>query len=173
MLKAQTNTIVNFPKLDTSPLDVVYFPVNTSKAKVPVAPIIRVLYSRPQKKGREIFGVLEQFGKVWRLGANENTEIQFFKSVKINGKKIKAGRYSLFAIPDKDKWTVIINHQKDKWGAFSYDEQKDVVRIDVPIERLEKVIDVFSIAFKETTEGADLVMAWDTTQTSLPITFKK
>lgn len=175
-VKAQNATndgAVVFPKVDASPLDVVYYPLNTSKSKEAVEPMIRVLYSRPQKKGREIFGVLEQFDKVWRLGANESTEIEFYKTVSIAGKKVKAGRYSMFAIPSKDKWTVILNKQTDKWGAFTYDEQKDVLRTDIPVGKPEKTVDAFSMTFVDTANGANLVMAWDNTQTVLPIQFKK
>ncbi|MDQ8005129.1 MAG: DUF2911 domain-containing protein [Pedobacter sp.] len=173
-VKAQNvTTAVNFPKVDTSPLDVVYYPLNTTKSKDAIAPVMRVLYSRPQKKGREIFGVLEQFDKVWRFGANENTEIQFFKTVTIAGKKIKAGRYSIFAIPSKDKWTIIINKQNDKWGAFTYDQQNDVLRTDVVVNKIEKMIEAFSITFIDAPEGANLVAAWDNTQVFLPIAFKK
>lgn len=167
------NGSVAFPKVDASPLDVVYYPLNTTKSKESVLPIIRVLYSRPQKKAREVFGVLEQFDKIWRFGANENAEIQFFKPVHIGGKKVKAGRYGIFAIPSHDKWTIIINKQTDKWGAFSYDVSKDVVRVDVPIVKLEKAIEAFSITFVELPDGVNLVMAWDTTQAALPIAFKK
>lgn len=166
-------TGVTFPKVDASPLDVVYYPLNTTKSKTPVEPVMRVLYSRPQKKGREVFGVLEQFDKVWRLGANENTEIQFFKPVTIAGKKVKAGRYSVFAIPSKDKWTIIINKQNDKWGAFTYDEKQDLLRTDVVVNKIEKTIEAFSITFIDAPEGANLVMAWDNTQVFLPIEFKK
>lgn len=175
-VKAQlgnTKDVIKFPIMDASPLDIVYFPLNTSKSKENVEPVIRVLYSRPHKKGRQIFGVLEQFDKVWRLGANESTEIQFFKTVRIAGHKVKAGRYSLFAIPNKDKWTMILNKQTDKWGAFSYDERKDLVRFDVPVLKLTDTVDTFSITFIETEEGANLLMAWDKTQIALPITFKK
>lgn len=175
-LNAQNNTNngpTTFPKVDASPLDVVYYPLNTTKSKEPIDPIIRVLYSRPQKKGREIFGVLEQFDKVWRFGANESTEIEFFKAVSVAGKKVKKGRYSIFAIPSKDKWTIIINKQTDKWGTFSYDERKDILRTEVLISKTEKTIEAFSITFAETTEGANLIMAWDNTQTVLPIGFKK
>lgn len=168
-----TSDVTKFPIMDASPLDVVYFPLNTSKSKKTVAPVIRVLYSRPYKKGRQIFGVLEQFDKVWRLGANESTEIQFFKTVRIAGHKVKAGRYSLFAIPNQDKWTMILNKQTDKWGAFSYDEQKDLLRLDIPVEKLTDPVDTFSITFIETADGANLLMAWDKTQTTLPIIFKK
>lgn len=164
---------ITFPKVDTSPLDVVYYPLNTTKSKEPVAPVMRVLYSRPQKKGREIFGVLEQFDKVWRFGANESAEIQFFKSVTIAGKKIKAGRYSLFAIPSQDKWTIIVNKQNDKWGAFSYNQQLDVLRTDVVVNKTEKTVEAFSITFIDSPDGANLVAAWDNTQIYLPIEFKK
>jgi hypothetical protein len=173
-VNAQTSPSgVTFPKVDASPLDVVYYPLNTTKSKEPVEPVMRVLYSRPQKKGREIFGVLEQFDKVWRFGANENTEIQFFKPVTIAGKKIKAGRYSVFAIPSKDKWTIIINKQNDKWGAFSYDEKKDVLRTDVVTNKAEKTVEALSITFTDNPDGANLVVAWDNTQIYLPIGFKK
>lgn len=172
---AQTAPAVKFPAVDASPLDIAYYPSNAAKVKKddPTMPIIKVIYARPAKKGREVFGVLEQFDKVWRLGANESTEIYFDRTVYVGNAKLKAGRYSLFAIPSKDKWTIIVNKQTDRWGAFSYDEAKDVVRTEVPITKLEKVIEAFSIVFTNAPEGANMVMAWDTTQATLPITFKK
>jgi hypothetical protein len=168
-----TSKAIAFSKVDASPLDVVYFPLNTTKSKDGVEPVVRVLYSRPQKKGRDIFGVLEQFDKVWRFGANESTEIHFFKPVTIGDKKIKPGRYSLFAIPTKDKWTVIVNKQTDKWGAFSYKQDLDVARVDIPTTTPNKPVEAFSITFVENETGANLVMAWDNTQAELPIVFKK
>jgi hypothetical protein len=173
---AQNNAVaIKYPALDPSVMDALYFPINAVKVKKDdvSSPIIKVLYSRPLKKGREIFGVLEQFDKVWRLGANENTEIYFDRHVTIGDKKIKAGKYSLFAIPNKEKWTIIVNKQTDRWGAYSYDETKDVVRIDVPITKLSQVVEVFSMTFVTTDEGVNLAMAWDTTQVMLPILFKK
>lgn len=170
-----TATAVKYPSVDTSPMDALYYPINAAKVKKDDTslPIIKVVYSRPQRKGREIFGVLEQFDKVWRLGANENTEIYFAKAVTIGDKKIKAGTYSLFAIPNKDKWTIIVNKQTDRWGAFTYDMSKDIVRIDVPVAKTEKVIEAFSMTFVDTTDGVNLMMAWDSTQVALPINFKK
>lgn len=164
---------VKFPKPDDSPMDALYYPLNATKVKDDSKPLIKVLYSRPQRKGREIFGILEQFDKVWRLGANENTEIYFDKNVTIGNKKVKKGRYSLFAIPSKDKWTIIVNKQTDRWGAFTYDQSKDVVRVEVPIGKLDKPLEVFSMTFTDRADGANLIMAWDTTQVSLPILFKK
>ena len=174
MANAQT-AAVKFPALDASPLDVAYYPVNAAKVKKEDTslPIIKVLYSRPARKGREVFGVLEKFDKVWRLGANETTEVYFDRAVTVGGKKIAPGKYSLFAIPSKDKWTIIVNKQTDRWGAFTYDETKDVARVDVPVTKLETPIESFSIVFTDAPEGANMVMAWDTTQVMLPIAFKK
>ncbi|MFW0714541.1 DUF2911 domain-containing protein [Pedobacter sp. N23S346] len=173
--KAQesTSTEVKFPLADPSPADILYFPINTPKVKdgEVLKPVIKIIYSRPQKKGREIFGVLEQYGKVWRFGANESTEIRFFKKVTIGGKKIKAGTYSLFAIPNKDKWTLIVNTQTDRWGAFTYDATKDLVRVDVPVKALSKPIEYFSLTFTPIATGATLIAAWDKTQVELPIGF--
>lgn len=171
--KAQdaNNADIKFAAADPSPADIVYYPLNAPKAKAGDAtkPIIKVIYSRPQKKGREIFGMLEQYGNVWRFGANENTEIRFFEKATIGGKKIKAGTYSLFAIPNKDVWTIILNKQTDKWGAFTYDASKDVVRVNVPVKALSKPIEYFSITFAPRPNGATLIAAWDKTQVELPI----
>lgn len=160
---------VKFPALDASPADIAYFPLNVAKAKDNSTPLIKIVYSRPSKKGREIFGVLEQFGKVWRLGANESTEIRFYKSAVIGGKKVKAGTYSIFAIPEKNKWTIIINKQVDKWGAFTYDQSKDVLRTDVEVKSLEKPLEVLSITFSTQATGANLVIGWDHSTVELPI----
>ncbi|RZM30023.1 MAG: DUF2911 domain-containing protein [Pedobacter sp.] len=163
---------VKFPALDSSPADIAYFPSNVAKAKDNAVPFIKVVYSRPAKKGREIFGVLEQFGNVWRVGANESTEIRFYQPVLINNKKIKAGTYSLFAIPYKDHWTMIINKQTDKWGAFNYDQTKDILRTDVPVKTLPKPVEALSIVFTPKDNGAILIIAWDSTSVELPITIK-
>lgn len=164
---------VKFPVADPSPADIVYFPLNAPKAKAgdPTKPVIKIVYSRPQKKGRDIFGVLEQYGTVWRFGANESTEVHFFKKVNIGGKKIKAGTYSLFAIPNKDTWTIIVNSETDKWGAFTYNQSKDIVRVNVPVKTLVKPIEYFSLTFTPLNEGANLVIGWDKTQVELPISF--
>ena len=169
MAKAQE---LKFSPIDSSPADIVYFPLNAAKAKDGSLPLIKVVYSRPAKKGREIFGVLEQYGKIWRLGANENTEIKFFKRVKIGGKTIKPGTYSLFAIPNKDKWIIIVNKQTDRWGAFTYDETKDVLRTEVPVKSLDKTLENFSITFTTNALGANMVFGWDKTSIELPIEIK-
>src|SRR5688572_31274397 len=78
---------------------------------------IKVTYSQPLKRGREIFGKVVPFDQVWRTGANEATEITTTKNIQINGTLLKAGTYSLFTIPQKEKWTIIINSELGLWGA--------------------------------------------------------
>ena len=111
------NGQTKLPPVDKSPMDMSYYPsgypVLKIQDKITEPLIARVIYSRPQKNGRSIFGELLEYGKVWRLGANEATEIEFFKEVRINGKKIKKGRYTLYAIPFPEKWTLIINREID------------------------------------------------------------
>ena len=161
---------VKFPGLDGSPADLAYFPSNAAQKNT--APDIKLIYARPSKKGRVIFGELEKYGVVYRLGANESNEITFFKNVTIGGKAIKAGTYSLFAIPNKDKWTLIINSKINSWGAYTYEEAKDVVRTDVPVKTLATPVEALSMVFSKTDTGANLNIGWDTVSVALPITIK-
>ena len=105
-----------------------YYPANYPVLKIQdkaTEPLVaRVIYSRPQKEGRVIFGELVEYGSVWRLGANEATEIELYKDVKIKDKKLAKGRYSLFAIPTEKAWTIVFNKDTDTWGAFKYDDKK-------------------------------------------------
>lgn len=95
---------------------------------------VRINYSRPGVKGREIWGGLVPYNVVWRAGANEATKFVFSSDVYIDGKYLKAGSYSFFAIPGKDEWTLIFNKVADQWGAFEYNEAEDALRIKVKPE---------------------------------------
>tara|TARA_R110000868_G_scaffold61997_3_gene187837 strand:- start:2622 stop:3125 length:504 start_codon:yes stop_codon:yes gene_type:complete len=99
---------------------------------------VKIQYGETSMKGREIFGNLVPYGKVWRTGANEATVIEFNKDVKLNEQLVKAGKYSLFTIPDEGKWTIIINSIWDQWGAYNYDENKDILRFEVDSKKVEK-----------------------------------
>jgi len=171
-----TQLVSKLPALDKSPMDMAYFPVDyptlKTQNKTAQAPLMRVIYSRPQRDNRVIFGELVEYGKVWRLGANEATEIEFFKDAIIGGKKILKGRYTLYAIPDTSKWTIIINKDTDSWGAFIYDPKKDVLRTDVPVQNLPSPVEPFSMTFSKTDKGAGLMIAWDSQSVSLPIEIK-
>ena len=162
-----------FPPTDKSPLDMSYYPDNfpllkiQDKLKDPL--MARVIYSRPQKSGRIIFGELIEFGKLWRLGANEATEIEFYANVKIGNAKIKKGRYTLYAIPNDAKWTIILNREIDTWGSFKYDAKLDVVRIDVPVEKQAETAETFTMFFEKSKSGFALSALWDNVKVSLPI----
>jgi hypothetical protein len=163
-----------FPLLDKSPMDMSYYPVNypilriQDKATEPL--VARVIYSRPQRNGRNVFGELLEYNKVWRLGANEATEIEFFKDVLINNKVVPKGKYTLYAIPTEEKWTVIINKETDIWGAFKYDSDKDVVRTDLPVQKQAEPLEAFVMFFEKSGNGFLLTAAWDNALVSLPIT---
>jgi hypothetical protein len=96
---------------------------------------VRIVYSRPGIKGRTIWGKLVPYDAVWRAGANEATKITFSTDVTVEGKKLKKGSYSLFAIPGKNEWTLIFNKVADQWGAFEYNESDDELRVKVKTEK--------------------------------------
>lgn len=153
-----------FADLQKSPTDVTY-----ARVERKASPEIKVVYSRPQKKGRKIFGELVSYDKVWRTGADEATEIKFFKSTKLGDTTIPAGTYSLFTIPGEKEWTIIISSMTDVWGAYSYDESKDVARIKVTPTTGEE-LEAFSIAFKKVDTGYHMFLGWDTTLVAVPFT---
>lgn len=163
------------PEVDKSPMDVSYYPNNYPILKIQnraTEPLVaRILYSRPQKQGRKVFGELVEYGKVWRLGANEATEIEFYKDAKIGGKKVPKGRYTLYAIVSENVWTMIINKDTDTWGAFKYDSKKDVLRTDIVAQKTEEMVESMSMFFEKSANGISLIMAWEQTKATLPITF--
>lgn len=163
------------PPVDKSPMDMSYYPNGYPVLKIQdklTGPLVaRVIYSRPQKNGRAIFGELLEYGKVWRLGANEATEIEFFQTVHIGNTKVKKGRYTLYCVPYADKWTLIINKETDTWGSFKYDTRKDLLRTDLIVQKQTDVLDSFVMTFDKSTTGAILVIAWDNLRINLPITF--
>ena len=118
------------------------------------------------------FGELIEYNTVWRMGANEATEIEFYRDVKIGGKKILKGKYTLYAVVTPTEWTMILNKETDTWGAFKYDQKKDVARVNVPVQQNGDNVDAFTMVFEKTTAGINLNIAWDTVLISLPISLK-
>jgi hypothetical protein len=159
--------------MDKSPMDIAYYPVNYPILKIQnklSEPLIaRVSYSRPVKNGRKVLGELVEYGKVWRLGANEATELELYRDVTVGGNKVKKGRYTLYALPEKDKWRIVFNKETDTWGAFQYDEKKNLCSIDVPLEKNTEIAEAFTIMFeKSNAGGANLIIAWDDFKCSVP-----
>lgn len=161
---ASTATAQKFSGLDKSPMDVAAFPTSYKVADK----LVKVTYSRPQLKGRTL-AELAPAGSVWRTGANEAVEITFYKDANFGGKEVKAGTYSLFTIPGAKEWTFILNSKLNQWGAYSYDESADVVRVMGTVSAASESLDAFSIAFKENESNADLVLGWGKVRASLPI----
>ena len=131
---------------------------------------IELSYSRPNTKGRTIFGDLVPFGAVWRTGANNATTLAFSEEVIIGGKKIPAGKYGLLSIPGAAEWTLIITKQLDVTSPSAYKQDMDVVRVTVPTVALPFSIESFMILFdKVTSNSLELMIVWEQTSVSLPI----
>ena len=160
--------------VDVSPIDMSYYPVDYPKLKmakqVTQPPVMRVIYSRPHLQGRELFHDVLKYGEYWRLGANEATEIEFFRDVTIQDKKIKAGRYSLYCILGESNWKIVLNTNLDTWG-LQYDSTKDVQHFEVPVTHDNPTLEYFTMLFAKTNTGAELIMAWDDVIAKLPVDF--
>jgi hypothetical protein len=129
---------------------------------------VTITYSRPSVKGRVIFGGINPYGQVWRTGANAATIITFSENVIVEGHSVPAGTYSLFTIPDKNEWTVILNKTVKQWGAYSYKEADDLLRFKVKPVYLAEKRETFTILFaNETTTSSDLYLVWDHTAVAI------
>lgn len=131
--------------------------------------MVKVAYGQPSRKGRVLFGDngMEKYGKVWRTGANEASEITFAKDVMFGGKMVKAGTYTLFTIPGATEWTAILNSELGQFGAFDYDKIKDknVAEVKVPAKNGGASVEKFTI----TPTNNDLTMAWGETTVVVPV----
>jgi hypothetical protein len=152
-----------FPKMDSSPMDLAM-----ARESRDTPPIARVIYSRPSKKGRDIFGNLVPYGKVWRTGANEATELTLYKTLKFGKTILKPGTYTLYTIPNKDEWTVIINSDTNVWGAYSYKPEKDIARLKIKSRNAPAPTETLSMVFRPEENGTTLMIGWDDTYIEIP-----
>ena len=159
LLFSNETTAQKFPDLDKSPADIALYKTKADGV------IAKIVYSRPQLKGRSV-SKLAPAGKVWRMGANESTEIRFFKDVNFGGKSVKAGTYSMFAIPGATEWTLILNKTTNEWGSFGYKESEDVVRVQAPVSSSKTSVEALGMMFSKT---GDLLIGWDTTVVTVSI----
>ena len=167
--------VSNYTNPDRSPMDMVYFPTDypllKMAGKTTVPPLMRIIYSRPQKQGRQIFGGLVQYDMPWRLGANEATEIEFFSAATVAGKTVKPGRYILYCIPQETKWTFVLNSNLYSWG-LEQNRQKDLMQFEVPVEKTSLAIEYFTIACeKKSDKSTALIFLWDDVKAKLPVSF--
>ncbi len=163
-----------YAAVDVSPMDMSYYPTDYPKLKMSksiyAAPFARVIYSRPYLQGRQLFHDLLKYGEPWRLGANEATELQLYKDATIQNKKVKAGRYVLYCIPQVDTWTIILNSNIDSWGLVP-DTTKDLFRFTIPVKQNHQHLEYFTMIFEKADDGAELFIAWGDVEARLPINF--
>ncbi|MEJ5993580.1 DUF2911 domain-containing protein [Pedobacter sp. Du54] len=132
---------------------------------------ITLTYSRPSVKGRKIFGGMEPMDKVWRTGANAATIITFTEPVKIEGKDLPAGEYGLFSIPNAKEWTVIFSKNAKQWGAYTYDQKDDVLRVKVKTNKLKDKVETLTMQFANVTESkAQLRLMWENMSFAINLT---
>ena len=145
-------------------------PSSTVKQKLGLAEV-SVTYNRPSARGREVFGKLVPFGEAWRTGANGSTVITTDADLSFDGKTIPAGSYGIYTIPDKDNWTVIFNKNTKAGGDLSaYNDADDVLRVKVPVKKMQDKTETFTITFDNITESsATLDMIWENTKVSIPV----
>lgn len=157
-------TSPNFPKMDASPMDlIIYRDINNDV-------IARVLYSRPKKRDRVIFGKLVPYGQVWRTGANEATELTLYENMKVGDAIVESGSYTLYTIPQEKEWTVILSKKTHTWGAYEYTDEDDIVRITVPVRESPTNIENLSMAFERASDnsGTNLLIGWDDKYVKVP-----
>ena len=130
---------------------------------------ITVDYSSPRVRGRKIFGEHEPYGKVWRAGANEATTFVTTADLMVGGAHVSAGSYTIFAIPNPDKWTLIISKKTGEWGTDYPGPENDLARVDMKASKLPSLVENFTIAFDKTANGYTMRMDWETTRASVDI----
>ena len=173
--QAKQQIAVNpYDPIDISPMDMTYYPAEYPKLKMTKAitdpPVARVIYSRPHLQGRQLFQDLLKYDEPWRLGANESTELQLYRDVSIQNKKIKAGRYVLYCIPHRDNWTIILNTNIDSWG-LQPDSTKDIASFSISVKQTNLHLEYYTMIFEKIDNGAELVMGWDDLEARLSINF--
>ena len=148
-------------------------PLEMTAKKLDPQTYVKITYSSPRRrdpktdKTREVFGKLVPYGKVWRLGANASTELTTTGDLELGGKRLPAGTYSLFAIPQADKWTLIVSRDVGNWGAYDYKQESDVLRVDAPVKKSADTHEAFTIAIDE--KAGALNFAWENTTVSVPL----
>jgi hypothetical protein len=133
---------------------------------------IKTDYSSPRVKGRKIYGGLVPYGEVWRTGANEATTFVTSTDVMVGGKPIPAGSYTLFTVPNADKWTLIINKKTAEWGIPYKYESDELARVDMKVSKLPSPVENFTIAYDKSSNGCTLRIDWENTRATADITPK-
>jgi hypothetical protein len=147
-------------------------PPAKAECKLSGGKTVAVDYSSPRAKGRKIFGGLVPYGQVWRAGANESTSFVTTGDINVGGKTVPAGKYTIFAIPAEDKWTLVISKKTGEWGTAYPGPENDLGRIDMKASKTSAPVENFTIAFDQTGNGCTMRMEWENTRASVDITSK-
>lgn len=133
---------------------------------------VSIAYGRPSMRGRKIVGGLVPYGEVWRTGADEATSFETPLDLTIGGTAVPAGKYTLYSLPSPDGWKLIINKETGQWGT-KYDESQDLARVDMQVAKTSAPVDQFTISWsKKGGAKADLVLEWENTRLTVPVTAK-
>lgn len=133
---------------------------------------VTIDYSSPRAKGRKIYGELVPFGQVWRTGANEATTLVTPVDLTIGGTAVPAGSYTIFTVPNKDKWTLVISKKTGEWGTDYPGQSNDLARVDMKVSTLPSAVENFAISFEKAGSGANLNIDWETTRASVMVSKK-
>jgi hypothetical protein len=147
-------------------------PPAKAECKLAGGKAVTVDYSSPRAKGRKIYGGLVPYGQVWRTGANEATSFVTDTDITVGGTAVPAGSYTLFTIPNENKWTLIISKKTAEWGTNYPGPENDLARIDMKTSKLSSPVENFTISFTQSGNGCTMHIDWETTRASVDITKK-
>jgi hypothetical protein len=149
-------------------------PPAQAQCKLPDGKSITVDYSSPRLKGRKVGGEVAPFGEVWRVGANEATTFVTGANLSVEGKDVPAGNYTLFAVPEQDKWTLIISKVTGEWGIPYKDEYKsqELARVPMQVSQTSSPVENFTISFNQSGGSCTLQLSWGNTMSSVKFTEK-
>lgn len=133
---------------------------------------IKTDYASPRMKGRKIYGGLVPLGQVWRTGANSATTFVTSANVSVGGTAVPAGSYTLFTVPNADKWTLIINKKTGEWGIPYKYESDELARVDMKVSQLPAPVENFTIAYEKSESSCTMHIDWETTRASVDISAK-
>ena len=142
-------------------------PPATAKCELAGGKSVTIDYSSPRKKGRTIFQDVVKYGEIWRTGANEATTFVTTSDLMVGGTHVPAGSYTIFTVPNKDKWTLVISKKTGEWGTDYPGEKEDLARIDMKAGTSSTPVENFTISFDKGAKGCTLKLAWDTTAASV------
>ena len=148
-------------------------PPASAECKFTDGKTVKVDYSSPRRKGREIYGGLVPYGQVWRTGANEATAFVADTNLSVGGKDVPAGSYTIFTVPNRDKWTLIINKKTGEWGIPYKYEADELARVDMQVSKTSAPVENFTISFHEMGNACHMYLDWENTRASVELQEKK